>query len=82
MGTAAGEGGVSYDDAYDRALDAGLCETAAADFAYDTWRFGGGAHAPTHYQHEGYPLRAAVSDEWLHDEYGWRCRPPRTGGGA
>ena len=76
-----------YDDAYDRALDAGLCVEAAADYAYDAWR--GSAPPPVQYPpreaveaayEQGYEpadlglVPRRVSSEYLEREYGGRCR--------
>lgn len=69
------------DRAYDRAFEAGLCSTAAADYAYDVWT----GHAPLpdrqpiyDYDDYGEPFlvgeRGGVTDRYLEDEYGWRCR--------
>jgi hypothetical protein len=69
-----------YDRAYDRALDAGLCDTAAADYAYDVWA----NRAPDPYPQtiyeedeygERFPVgeRGGVTDQYLEIEYGWRC---------
>lgn len=79
----------AFDDAWDRALDAGLCRDAAADYAYDVWA----GNAPPPVQPSVSALDAAylaeqgmdpppprrVSDGWLEENYGDVCaRRSRT----